>query len=103
MTVPFTNLDKVFLGGEWHAPGGGKEAVVNPATETLLAEAPVADLAQVDAAIAAARQCVRSWPLAANEHGRARRHDRRNGPRPCGSGSRTSQRSSSRRSAARKA
>lgn len=62
MTIPFTDLDKVFFGGEWHAPGGGREPVVNPATEALLAEAPVADIAQVDAAIAAAREAFDHGP-----------------------------------------
>ena len=32
MTIPYTNLDSIYVDGTWHAPEGGTEAVVNPKT-----------------------------------------------------------------------
>ena len=62
MTIPFTDLDRIFIDGEWIAPGAGSNAIINPATEDLIAQAPVADSAQVDAAIAAARHAFDDGP-----------------------------------------
>ncbi len=62
MNIPFTNLDKIYVDGTWHAPEGGTEAVVNPATEDVIGHAPVASLSQVEAAIAAAREAFDSGP-----------------------------------------
>lgn len=45
----------IYVGGEWQ-PTDEREAVINPADESLLIEAPVGSAAQVDAAIAAARR-----------------------------------------------
>ncbi len=55
--------DCIYIGGEWH-PTADREAVINPADETLLIEAPVGSAAQVDAAIAAARHAFDhgDWP-----------------------------------------
>jgi aldehyde dehydrogenase (NAD+) len=55
MTIPFTHIDQLYIDGLWHAPEGGREAVINPATEAVIGEAPVASLGQVETAIAAAR------------------------------------------------
>lgn len=55
MTVPFTTLDKLYIDGAWHPAQGGSEPVINPATEEVIGQAPVASATQVDAAIAAAR------------------------------------------------
>lgn len=55
MTVPFTDIATLYIDGQHVAPQGGREAVINPATEAVIGHAPVADRAQVDAAIAAAR------------------------------------------------
>ncbi|WP_430385737.1 aldehyde dehydrogenase family protein [Blastomonas fulva] len=55
MTVPFTDIATLYIDGQHVAPQGGHEAVINPATEAVIGHAPVADSAQVDAAIAAAR------------------------------------------------
>ena len=41
----------VYIGGEWQQTDAS-EAVINPADETLLIDAPVGSAAQVDAAIA---------------------------------------------------
>lgn len=53
----------IYIGGEWQ-PTAAREAVINPADETLLIEAPVGSAAQVEAAIEAARQAFDhgDWP-----------------------------------------
>ena len=65
MTIPFTTIDKLYIDGAWHAAEGGREAVVNPATEEVIGYAPVASLAQVEAAISAARSAFDDgpWPV----------------------------------------
>jgi aldehyde dehydrogenase (NAD+) len=62
MTIPFVTIDHLYIDGEWHAPAGGTEAVINPATEEVIGNAPVASVAQVDAAIAAARAAFDNGP-----------------------------------------
>jgi aldehyde dehydrogenase (NAD+) len=62
MTIPFTHIDKIYVNGTWHAPEGGTEAVINPATEAVVANAPVASAGQVEAAIAAAREAFDNGP-----------------------------------------
>ena len=62
MTIPFTDLDRIFIDSEWQAPEGGCAPVINPATEEVFAEAPVADTTQVNAAIAAARDAFDNGP-----------------------------------------
>jgi acyl-CoA reductase-like NAD-dependent aldehyde dehydrogenase len=53
----------IYIGGEWVACDA-REAVINPADESVLGEAPVGSAAQVEAAIAAARQAFDhgDWP-----------------------------------------
>lgn len=53
----------IYVGGEWQE-SPATEPVVNPADESLLIEAPVGSTAQVDAAIAAAREAFDhgDWP-----------------------------------------
>lgn len=53
--------DSLYVGGEWIRVEG-REAVVNPADESLLAMAPVGDEAIVDAAIGAARDAFDKGP-----------------------------------------
>ena len=53
MTIPYTDISQVYYDGAWHDPQAGTEPVVNPATEEVIAAAPVASAQQVDAAIAA--------------------------------------------------
>lgn len=55
MDVPFTEIDRLCIDGEWAAAEGGRDAVINPATEAVIGEAPVGNAAAADAAIAAAR------------------------------------------------
>ncbi len=49
------------VGGEWVPGGAGTYAVVNPATEEVVAEAPEADAADATAAAAAARAALPAW------------------------------------------
>lgn len=62
---------KLFIDGEFVPGGAGTEAVVNPATEEVIGEAPVGSLADAQAAVAAANDAFRSgpWP-------RLSRHER---------------------------
>lgn len=53
----------LYIGGEWTAPaGGGREDVLNPATEAVIAQAPVGDKRDAEAAIAAARAAFDTGP-----------------------------------------
>ena len=63
MTVPFTHIDKLYIGNEWVAPQSGEtDAVLNPATEEVIGRAPVGGIAEVEAAIAAAREAFDNGP-----------------------------------------
>ena len=55
MTVMLRNPGAIYVGGEWIATAE-REAVINPADESVLGEAPVGSAAQVEAAIASARR-----------------------------------------------
>jgi len=52
--IPLANPQALYIDGEWIVPEG-REAVVNPATEELIGDAPVAGHAEAEKAIAAAR------------------------------------------------
>ena len=52
---------RLFVDGEWVEPAGGRYAVVNPATEELVGEAPEASPEQVRDAAGAARAAFASW------------------------------------------
>lgn len=62
MTVPFTQIDRLYIDGQWVAPEAGTEAVINPATGAVIGQAPLASTAQVEAAIAAAREAFDHGP-----------------------------------------
>ncbi|PKB14370.1 acyl-CoA reductase-like NAD-dependent aldehyde dehydrogenase [Novosphingobium kunmingense] len=64
--------DSVYIGGEWQA-APHREAVINPADESLLIEAPVGSAEQVEAAIAAARHAFdhSDWPHVPMAHRQA--------------------------------
>ncbi len=52
----------LLIDGEWHARGGRDALpVLDPATETVLAELPVATVADLDAALAGADRAFRTW------------------------------------------
>jgi aldehyde dehydrogenase (NAD+) len=63
----------LYIGGEWVEPGSGRYDDVSPSSGKTIAQAPDADLADVDAAIGAARQAFDDgpWgPAAADERAR---------------------------------
>jgi len=62
MSVPFTQLDKLYIDGAWVDVDGPREAVLNPATEAVIGHAPNGDLQSADAAIAAARNAFDNGP-----------------------------------------
>ena len=52
----------LYIGGEWRkASDGGTYAVIDPATEDVLGQAPAATEADVEAAIAAAEEGLKVW------------------------------------------
>jgi len=65
---PLPRHDAFLIGGAWVAPRGGEtHTLVNPADETRIADIPMADEAEVNAAVAAATAAFDSWaqtPLA---------------------------------------
>ncbi|MBV9292982.1 MAG: aldehyde dehydrogenase family protein, partial [Frankiales bacterium] len=52
---------RLFIGGDWVDPAKGGYAVVNPATEAVVAEAPEAGVDQISDAVAAARAAFPAW------------------------------------------
>ncbi len=57
MTVPYADISGLYIGAAWVRPGGGEtEAVINPATEAVIGQAPVGGIAEAEAAIVAARR-----------------------------------------------
>jgi acyl-CoA reductase-like NAD-dependent aldehyde dehydrogenase len=55
------DYDSLYLDGEWRKPsGGGTIPVISPVSEEQFASAPLAEPADVDAAVAAARRALRS-------------------------------------------
>lgn len=62
MSLPLKISDSVFVAGEWVRATGEPEAVINPATEETIGMAPVGGLAEVEAAIAAARHAFDRGP-----------------------------------------
>src|ERR1700756_820921 len=57
MTIPYTDLDGLYIGSRWGRPDGGRrEAVLNPANEEVIGQAPVGGVAEAEAAIDAARR-----------------------------------------------
>src|SRR5947208_930584 len=54
--------DKLYIGGEWVEPSGdGTIEVVNPATEEVIGRVPEGTPADVDKAVAAAREAFETW------------------------------------------
>jgi acyl-CoA reductase-like NAD-dependent aldehyde dehydrogenase len=57
------NANRLFIGGYWIAPSSDEEIeVISPSTEEVVARVPSASRADVDAAVAAARQAFDSGP-----------------------------------------
>lgn len=61
MSIPFTQLDKLYIDGRWMAVQD-TDAVLNPATEAVIGHAPVGDHGNAKAAIAAARRAFDHGP-----------------------------------------
>lgn len=63
-----TNLpERFFIGGAWRAPlGTARGRVVNPATEEVIAQFALGDDADVEAAVAAAREAFPGWSRSAS-------------------------------------
>lgn len=55
MTVPYTDIAGLYIGSAWTTPAE-REAVINPANEAVIGQAPVGSVVESEAAIAAARQ-----------------------------------------------
>ena len=63
MGVPYTDIGKLYIGGEWVKPqSGATEEVLNPANEDVIGLAPMAGVAETEAAIAAARNAFDHGP-----------------------------------------
>src|SRR3954466_9061955 len=57
--------DKLYIGGEWVAPSSdGTIEVINPATEEVIGRVPEGTPADVDRAVAAAREAFATWSVA---------------------------------------
>jgi acyl-CoA reductase-like NAD-dependent aldehyde dehydrogenase len=61
---PLLDAYGLYIDGQWVEPAGGRYDDISPATESTIAEAPDAGIADVDAAIAAARRAFDGGPWA---------------------------------------
>ncbi|MGV0807333.1 aldehyde dehydrogenase family protein [Mycolicibacterium setense] len=72
--MPNYEHTELFIDGRWTAPsGGGVIDVVDPATEAVIGHVPNGDAADVDAAVAAARQAFDPLLTVAERRGRVQR------------------------------
>jgi aldehyde dehydrogenase (NAD+) len=62
MTIPYTDINRFYLDGDWVSPSSGYEPVLNPATEEVIGEAPVGGKAEIEIALAAAREAFDNGP-----------------------------------------
>lgn len=62
MTIPFTDIDKLYIDGAWVDAGAERDEVLNPATEAVIGRAPVGTAQAADAAVDAARTAFDSGP-----------------------------------------
>ena len=62
MNLPLKISNSVYVGGEWVKASGEPDAVINPATEDVIGFAPVGGKAEVEAAIASAREAFDRGP-----------------------------------------
>ena len=72
MNLPLKNVDRLWIAGEWVKATGAPEPVINPANEAVIGQSPVGGKAEVEAAIAAAREAFDKgpWPrMSAAERG----------------------------------
>lgn len=65
MGIPFTDIDRLYIDGEWvRSQERARDPVFNPATEAVIGQAPVGGKAEAEAAIAAARHSFDHGPWA---------------------------------------
>jgi len=66
MNAPAPSLrrtyDKLFIGGEWREPTGGREDVISPVSEAVVGHAPLGTVADAEIALAAARTAFDAGP-----------------------------------------
>lgn len=61
--IPYTDIKELYINGNWQTPSSGNyEPVINPSTEESIGEAPVASVADAEAAIKAAREAFDNGP-----------------------------------------
>ena len=62
-------FDRFYINGQWVKPNGtARHQLINPADESPIGEIPMADLSDVNAAVAAARAAFDDWQLTSKEH-----------------------------------
>ena len=62
------HIDKFYIDGEWVAPQGREtHELINPADESVIASIPMANEADVNAAVAAAKAAFDGWQMTAKE------------------------------------
>ncbi len=63
------NIDKFYVGGQWVSPNSeARHALVNPADERVIAQVPMANAADVEAAVMAARWAFDDWQMTTKAH-----------------------------------
>jgi acyl-CoA reductase-like NAD-dependent aldehyde dehydrogenase len=77
MNLPLKRLNCVFVGGEWVKASGAPEPVINPATEEVIALTATSGPAEVEAAVAAAREAFDRgpWPKMSPEERAAKLYE----------------------------
>ena len=62
------HIDKFYIGGKWVAPQGGDvHELINPADESVIASIPMANEADVNAAVSAAKAAFDDWQMTSKE------------------------------------
>ncbi|TDH34968.1 aldehyde dehydrogenase family protein [Pseudohoeflea suaedae] len=62
------HIDKFYIGGKWVAPQGGDvHELINPADESVIASIPMANEADVNAAVGAAKAAFGEWQMTSKE------------------------------------
>lgn len=62
-SVPYTDIKELYINGQWQKPSSNAfEDVINPATEEIIGQAPLANAADAESAILAARTAFDNGP-----------------------------------------
>lgn len=62
MSIPFTDINQLYIGGQWVTPDDGLEPIINPATEEPIGNAPLGGKSNIEDALAAAREAFDKGP-----------------------------------------